>query len=66
MNYMLQPQQNALPAEQWSTSTPSTIPPNHLTMPPQHQQSHAMNNMQSIPLQHPQSINNKYDNMLPR
>ncbi|CAF0760914.1 unnamed protein product [Adineta ricciae] len=64
MNFISQSQQNSLPAEQWSTSTPSAMPPNYLAMPPQQQQSHAMNNMQSIPLQHQQSMNNNYINPL--
>ena len=57
MNYSTpqQQQQHPLPNGQW---TNPAIPSNHLVMQTQHQQTHAMNNMQSMPIQHQQSINN--------
>jgi len=52
-------QQHPLPNDQWTGPTTSTIPSNHLAMQTQHQQSRAINNMQHMPIQHQQPMNNK-------
>jgi hypothetical protein len=59
MNYATPLQQHSLTNDQWTGLTTSTIPSNHLAMQTQHQQSRVINNMQPIPLQHQQPINNK-------
>jgi len=53
------PPQHSLSNEHWTVPTASTIPANHLTMQTQHQQSRPINNMQPMPIQHQQPINNK-------
>jgi hypothetical protein len=50
------PQQHALPNDQW---TGPAMPSNHLSMQTQHPQTCAINNMQSMPIQHQQPLNNR-------
>ncbi len=59
MNFATPSQQHSLPSDQWTGPTTSNISTNHLAMQTQHQQSHTINNMQPMTLQHQQSINNK-------
>jgi hypothetical protein len=56
MNFSIPQQQHSLPNDQW---TGPTIPSNHLAMQTQHQQSRAINNIQSMPIQHQQPLNNR-------
>ncbi|CAF4341181.1 unnamed protein product, partial [Rotaria sp. Silwood2] len=65
MNFATPLQQHQpLSTNQWTTATTSTVPSNHLHMQPQHQQTHSIHNMQPIPLQHQQPINNNFINSL--
>jgi hypothetical protein len=59
MHFATSPQQHPIPNGQWTGLTASTIPPNHLNIQTQHQQSHVINNLQPMPIQHQQPINNK-------
>ena len=51
------PQQHAPPNDQWPTGP--AMPSNHLQMQTQHPQPRVMNNIQSMPIQHQQPLNNK-------
>ncbi|CAF0865960.1 unnamed protein product [Rotaria sordida] len=65
MNFPTLPQQHhPLSTDQWTAVTTSTIPSNHLHMQSQHQQTHSIHNIQPIPLQHQQPMNNNFINPL--
>jgi hypothetical protein len=59
MHFSTPSQQHPLPNDQWTGQTASTMPSNHLAMQAQHQPSRAINNIQPMPIQHQQPINNK-------
>ncbi|CAF4729853.1 unnamed protein product [Rotaria sp. Silwood1] len=65
INFTTSPQQHhPLSNDQWIAATTSAIPANHLHMQPQHQQTHSIHNMQPMPIQHQQPINNNFINSL--
>ncbi|CAF0719831.1 unnamed protein product [Rotaria sp. Silwood1] len=65
INFTTSPQQHhPLSNDQWTAATTSAIPANHLHMQPQHQQTHSIHNMQPMPIQHQQPINNNFINSL--
>jgi hypothetical protein len=58
-SHQQQQQSHPLSNDQWAGPLTSTVNSNHVHMQPQHQQSHGMNIIQPMSLQHQQSINNK-------